>query len=1060
MNITQILCDQVDLRPDATAIYAATGDLTYAELGRRVATVSAGLDKAGVLLGDVVAIRLDDPVDHWIATLAIAHVGGTVISVPRSMPEAQRDRIFQMTGCAKVLSGDEYSGADALAEIYDISYSLAQAAQSDGVLRPASVDPAQPWIFANGSGSTGQPKIIPCTHETEMRRTARQHFQRSENERYTIHSMIGIHFLAGKRINLKAILFCDAIHTSRVSIEKLCQKVEEEKVNIIYATPYHAEKIISQTSSHDTPIFSKLHILFLSSATISADLRKRAASCLTPQVHIIYGSNESSVVSIARPKDVFQNLKSVGHICDDVDIEIVDDFGNLVPSGKQGLIRIKTDTQINGYHGDPEATAKAFRDGWYYPGDVGYFLPDGQLAHLGRADDMMIVSGVNLFPAEVEECLRQVSGVLDVAVRPLPHKQLQDLPVALVVVAASARLDAKELVQSVRDQIGKHALYDVEFVERLPINEQGKLPRSAFAEVFRKKWDRLEQKAPSPAKPKTAELQKAKPIRSVSFKLPADVKAEDLVAWIACLDADLAPLTAQEARNRSQNEAYAWFSSVLDLTVCFLQTLRVPIFDRFEIVGFKRAPGAQDTLEVAFLMPRATLVSGDLVDKVFKVAFKVALWVRGKRPEAPTERAQFFQAITNEVVTPFSDATAKGKSTFQVLRAAYDLGIPYFPLPNGVYQLGLGAHGCRIHRSTTDQDSAFGATWSKNKLVSAALLREAGLPAPDHVQVSTPEAAQDVSERFGYPVVVKPADLERGEGVSVDVGAAELNSAFQRAHECSPGKAVIVERQIAGTCHRLFVVRGALLYAVQRLPIGVYANGVSTVIALVDAECAVQEAAPPWKRSGIRPVDDLAQISLKNAGLSPDAVPMAGTFVPLRRIETTAWGGVDEDVTDTIHPENTRLAIAVANLFGLDVAGVDLISTDITQPWHATGAAINEINFAPLLGGGDISKRHLSEYLERILVNMGRIPIHVHTGGEQALSRARAQWDQLRLSGLNAVLLCAQDALDGKGHAQALCAVDLEARAKALMLRRDVQAIVVVAPTTEDAQKIEQLARL
>ena len=106
---------------------------------------------------------------------------------------------------------------------------------------------------------------------------------------------------------------------------------------------------------------------------------------------------------------------------------------------------------INGYLDDISATQKAFRDGWFYPGDVGQFLPDGQLLHLGRADNMMIVSGVNLYPAQVENCLRQVSGVREVVVKPLPHKSLQDLPCALIVAEKGLRLESKELLKKVPD---------------------------------------------------------------------------------------------------------------------------------------------------------------------------------------------------------------------------------------------------------------------------------------------------------------------------------------------------------------------------------------------------------------------------------------------------------------------------------------------------------------------------------------------------------------------------------------------------------------------------------
>ena len=87
------------------------------------------------------------------------------------------------------------------------------------------------------------------------------------------------------------------------------------------------------------------------------------------------------------------------------------------------------------------------------------------------------------------------------------------------------------------------------------------------------------------------------------------------------------------------------------------------------------------------------------------------------------------------------------------------------------------------------------------------------------------------------------------------------------------------------------------------------------------------------------------------------SIPDPGTWVALRRIESTDWGGVDEEVTALIHPDNLKAALMATELFGLDMAGIDIISTDISRPWFETGAVINEVNFAPLLGGAEISRR-------------------------------------------------------------------------------------------------------
>ena len=153
----------------------------------------------------------------------------------------------------------------------------------------------------------------------------------------------------------------------------------------------------------------------------------------------------------------------------------------------------------------------------------------------------------------------------------------------------------------------------------------------------------------------------------------------------------------------------------------------------------------------------------------------------------------------------------------------------------------------------------------------------------------------------------------------------------------------------------------------------------------MEAECELQSRLPPWKRSGIQPLDDMAVQMLSRQRWTVDSVPEKQTFVALRRIETTAWGGVDEDVTSTLHPDNVKVAVDASKLFGLEVAGIDIVSPNITQPWHSNGAIINEVNFAPLLGGAEISRSKIPRFLETLIKDDGRIPIHVYIGGSEVL---------------------------------------------------------------------------
>ena len=1046
MNVTKILFNQVERRPEALALRHVAGDLTYAEVGARVARVAAALADAGLTAHQVVAIALDDPLEHWTATLAVAHVGATVLSLTGAMAQAQREQLMRQTACAYAIAEEESPASTAPTGVPVLHWSAVLAQCTDRCLPPAGVTADQPWLYVSGSGSTGQPKVIPITHRQEWARTRSAAAGLPYEADDIVYPMLGMGFSSAKRRSLEAWCCGCAIYLAKAAPLALSDLVLQKRISVIHTTVFHTESLLAQLPPATEGWLQNAKALFLGASLVSHHLRLRIQKQLTPRLYVRYGANETGTISVAGPDTVFAAESGVGWPSQGVRVQVVDDQGASLPAGVDGHIRVSSPTLSQGYLGDPEATGKAFRDGWFYPGDIGHFTTDGQLVHRGRADDMMIVSGVNVYPAQVQECLRAFPGVADVLVTPLLHRQLQQMPVALVVAAPGTRLDARALVQHVQARLGRHTLYDLFLVERIARNEQGKVQREALTHILRSKWGGTTM--PEQARP-THQWRSARSDAhtfTVAFVPPPQLQPQALGAWRALLDGQGVPEGTPPATPATAEAVPAWLHQVFGLVQSLLHVLRIPVFEPIGLLACQPVAPAGARWEAVCQSPDPSLVDVALLEGLVSMAFGLATWAQHANVHAAPDRARFFQRIEQDVRQAFARFAPKGKSTFEVLRVAHQRGVPYRALPGGAFQLGWGAQARRIDRSTTDHDCALGVRWTLSKRLTAQMLSQAGLPAPRHASVATLQQARQCAERFGYPVVVKPDDLERGEGVSVDVRAEGLEAAFKAAHHRSPGKKVLVEQQVPGVCHRLFIAAGKLLYAVRRLPMGVYADGRSTIHALVAAECEAQQALPPWKRSGIRPLDVMALHMVHRQGWSPDAVPPAGRFVALRRIETTAWGGIDEDVSRIIHPHNLSAALAAADLFGLEVAGVDMISPDIRQPWHANGAIINEVNYAPLLGGGEISRAHIGTYLDRIVPGRGLIPVHVYLGAEGARTEAHRHWVQLRACGVQACLVDRHNSLGPDGNACAIASGSLEATVQALLLRREVQALVIAAP--------------
>ncbi|MBI5277970.1 MAG: cyanophycin synthetase [Burkholderiales bacterium] len=323
------------------------------------------------------------------------------------------------------------------------------------------------------------------------------------------------------------------------------------------------------------------------------------------------------------------------------------------------------------------------------------------------------------------------------------------------------------------------------------------------------------------------------------------------------------------------------------------------------------------------------------------------------------------------------------------LRAANRMSLPWDRLTSMTYSFGQGARTRWLDSSFTDATPHLSTRFARDKVECAHLMRRAGLPAPVHRLVPDAEAAVRTAATFGYPVVVKPADLDGGVAVAADLRTEdEVRSAYAVARDKS--KQVLVERHFEGRDYRLTVFQGKLLWAIERQPGSVTGDGVNTVEALV----AIVNQDPrrgDGKQSALKALalDAEADAMLEQHGLTRHSVPEAGRFVKLRRASNVALGGMPVAVMDQVHPDNAALAERAANLLRLDLAGVDLLIPDIGRSWLESGALICEVNAQPSLG--QATAAHLyAPLLRRLVQGDGRIPIAVVVGasGPEALGRA------------------------------------------------------------------------
>ena len=296
----------------------------------------------------------------------------------------------------------------------------------------------------------------------------------------------------------------------------------------------------------------------------------------------------------------------------------------------------------------------------------------------------------------------------------------------------------------------------------------------------------------------------------------------------------------------------------------------------------------------------------------------------------------------------FAQRRALGPSTASIVHAAEARGIPWLRLNNqSLVQLGYGKYQQRIQATVTSHTSHIAVELASDKEETNHLLSMLGLPVPRQVLVQTADDAARAARRIGYPVVVKPYNGNHGRAVAIDLTTSDaVREAFAAAQEVS--RSVLVESFVTGDDHRLLVVNGRLVAATRRTPGHIVGDGTHTVAELV----AIVNRDP---RRGIGHEKVLTRLQLDaqagrllaRRGYTDATVAPAGEVIYLRGTANLSTGGTATDVTDVIHPDNADMAVRAIQAVGLDVGGVDFLTTDITESYKKHGGAICEVNAAP-----------------------------------------------------------------------------------------------------------------
>ena len=473
-------------------------EISYADLNTRVNRLANGLLSIGVKRGDAVALSVGNRIEHLEIVFATAKIGALAIpldvkwkalelaSVVSALEPGfiilQEDCVAEFER-AKELK-DHLSSLKAVSLSSDLTYSgllHGQSADEPGV----HVDENDPFAVLLTSGTTGFPKGCLATQRTFVFHCINNAIEKGLGAHDKAILSSPIYFNAGRSFTLGIIYFGGTmILHERFDAEDVLKTIEQEKVTYVGAVPVMCERMLHvlESKKYDT---STLRCLAITGGKVHPAVLEALKQNLTQNIYRSYASTDSGQMAISKPFDMDAKPNAAGRPVWCVDLRIVDDSGNPVKLGEVGEIICQSPLATHGYYKNPDATHAAFRDGWFYTGDLGYFDEEGYLFVAGRKKDMVKSGGISVYPLEIESVLYSHPAVLEAAVIGVPDAEWGEAVKAVIVLKAGSSVRGENLIQFCKERLSSYKVpKSVDIVSSLPHTEVGKVNKGKVRELI------------------------------------------------------------------------------------------------------------------------------------------------------------------------------------------------------------------------------------------------------------------------------------------------------------------------------------------------------------------------------------------------------------------------------------------------------------------------------------------------------------------------------------------------------------------------------------------------
>lgn len=483
INLAQLLEESVERYADRPVLIADGRRVTYTQLNDAVNATMDRLLHLGLKQGDKVALMLPNIPEFVYCYFAIIRAGAVAVLLNTSSTPFELTYLLNNSD-AKILvtqsAGEKkyYGIKDRLTSCHEAYIIGAEGSSDRGAtnnnasineLVPVTIDPDDPAQIIYTAGLTGKPLGAVLTHRNLCEELSMiQPIFRRQPEDVGL-CLIPLFHSFGATVNMLNVIQagCSTVMMDRLTMEALFSAIEKEKITYICSVPrlYVGMVFEEKATKYD---LSSLKLCVTGGSAMPPEFIPVFEQKFGARLLEGYGLTE------AAPACSFNRIErpakhgSIGTALDGIDIKIVDDEGRELPRNETGEVIIRGANVMQGYYKDEAATATVIKNGWLYTGDLGHMDEEGYIFLTGRKKRMIITSGFNVYPQEVEDVLRLHPAVADVLVAGKEDLMRGEIVKASVVLRQEHRPDEKELIRYCKEYLSSYkAPREIEFVTSL-----------------------------------------------------------------------------------------------------------------------------------------------------------------------------------------------------------------------------------------------------------------------------------------------------------------------------------------------------------------------------------------------------------------------------------------------------------------------------------------------------------------------------------------------------------------------------------------------------------------